>query len=107
MNVIKDYENLKEKNSQYENQIKELKFQLFKDKKLNSEGYKKAKDMIYEMEILRSEFKSSIAETKEKIRYLDNLILELNEMKKVMVDLGYNIPFKRRLKMKINKILHK
>ena len=107
MNVIKNYERLKEKNSQYEERIDELKFELFKKTELNSESYKRAKDLICEMELLRKELKDTISEAKKKSRYLDNLILELDEMKKVMVELGYSIPFKRRIKMKINKILHR
>ena len=107
MNVIKEYERLKCDNIEYKDKIRDLEFQLFKKDTLNNHGYEKAKNMIIEIESLRQELKKTILDAKKKSSELDQIILELNELKKVMVSLGYNVPFKQKVKMKINKLLHR
>lgn len=101
MNKVKQLETIRKHNLELTHQLEEAKFELEYNSKLNAEGYERAKDLIDDLERIKKEWLFSIEELKhQKDKYTD-LINDLCEIKKIMTDVGFKIPWYKKI---INKL---
>lgn len=101
MNKVKQLESIRKHNLELVHQLDEAKFELEYNSKLNAEGYQRAKDLINDLEKIKKEWLISIEELKHQRDKYADLIHDLYEIKKIMVDVGFKIPWYKKI---INKI---
>ena len=101
MNRLKQADMIRKRNAELSKQLDDMKFKLEYNSQLNMEGYKHAKDLIVELEQLKQEWKSSIDDLNDKREKYAELIAELRTIKNIMKNMGFKIPWYKKL---INKL---
>lgn len=101
MNKSKQTDMIRKRNVELSKQLKDMEFKLEFNSQLNMEGYKNAKDLIVELEKIKQEWMASLDDLNNKKKSCADLIADLQEIKKIMVSMGFKIPWYKKL---INKI---
>lgn len=105
MDKMKQIDLIRKRNKELSKQLNDLKFKLEFDSQFNAEGYKQAKDLIQDLEKIKSEWLQALNDLQNaKLKY-SFLIKNLQEIKKLMGDIGYKIPLRKRIIMKFKNCL--
>ena len=97
MDRKKQIELVRKRNAELTKQIDDLKFKLEFDNQLNMEGYKRAKDLILDLENIKSEWINVVNNLKEKDIEYSYLISELKEIRNIMRNMGFKIPWYKKI----------
>lgn len=98
MNRQKAIELARKNNSKLQKEFNNLKFKLEYDQKLNREGLKKAKDLIFELEQTKAKWLKSLNELNEERERYHELSNDLQKMRNEMIAKGYNkVPWYKKL----------
>lgn len=101
MDRSKQIETIRKRNIELTEQLEDLRFKLEFNSQLNEEGYRQAKDLIDELEGIKQEWLLSLNDLNDKREKYSALIADLEEIKKIMVSMGFKIPWYKKI---INKI---
>lgn len=107
MDNVKKIEAIRKRNVELNKQLDDMKFKLEFNEQLNMNGYKEAKDLIVDLENIKQKWLSTIDDLNNKRIEYDKLISELQEIKKIMVSMGFKIPWYKRIINKFKKIFNK
>lgn len=97
MNKKKQIDLIRKRNIELSKQINDMKFKLEFDSQLNMEGYKRAKDLISDLEHIKSEWIEIIEDLRKKDIEYSYLISELKQIKNIMTDMGFKIPVYKKI----------
>lgn len=97
MDRSKQIDTIRKRNIELTKQLEDVKFQLEFNSQLNMNGYKKAKDLIVELEEIKQDWILAIKDLNDKRTKYSCLINELQDMKKNMIDMGFKIPWYKKI----------
>ncbi len=97
MNKQKQMDLIRKRNIELSKQIDDLKFKIEFDTQLNMEGYKRAKDLIDDLEKIKSEWMIVVEDLRKKDIEYSYLISELKTMKDIMKSMGFKIPIYKKI----------
>ena len=103
MNNKKKIETIRRRNADLNKQLEEMKFKIDFDSSLNMKGYEHAKELISELEPIKLKWNKELIELENKKNEYCNLIDDLNKIKKTMYDIGFKVPWYKKI---FNKIKH-
>lgn len=103
MNNLKQIDTIRKRNAELTKQLDDLKFKLDFNEQLNMNGYKQAKDLIVDLEKIKQDWESSLADLNDKRNKYSELIVELQEIKNIMNSMGFKIPWHKKIKHKLIK----
>lgn len=103
MNKNKQIELIRKRNSDLNKKLDDMQFQLQYNKELNQGSYQKAKDLIVELNSIKTEWQSALNELYEKQEKYQELINDLREMRDEMIRNGFKRPWYKRIFMRKNK----
>lgn len=97
MNKRKQMELIRKRNMELTKQIDDLKFKIEFDTQLNMEGYKRAKDLISDLENIKADWLKVINDLKDKDVEYSYLISELKMIRDIMKNMGFKIPLYKKI----------
>ena len=101
MDKKKQLELIRKRNIELSKQIDDLKFKLEFDYQLNMEGYKRAKDLISDLERIKSDWMKVVEDLKEKEVEYSYLISELKMIRDIMRNMGFKIPIYKKILLRL------
>ena len=101
MNRQKQIEIIRKRNTELSKQLDDVKFQLEFNSQLNSEGYQRARDLIVDLEKIKQEWLIALDDLNDKREKYSYLISDLQEMKTIMVNMGFKIPWYKKIANKL------
>lgn len=101
MNESKRIEMIRKRNAELTKQLDDMRFKLEFNLQLNTEGYKRAKDLICDLEKIKQDWIEALYDLNDKRNKYDCLINDLQAMKNIMVSMGFKIPWRNKM---INKL---
>lgn len=104
MNKLKEVDMIRKRNVELTKQLDDMKFNLEFNSQLNMEGYKRAKDLIDDLERIKQGWSSALNDLNNKKTEYSNLIADLQEIKKIMVNMGFKIPWYKKIKNKFKSL---
>lgn len=93
----KQAELTRKRNAELSKQIDELKLKIELDSQSNSESYKRVKDLVSELENIKSKWLNDIEKLEKQSYEYSILISELKEIKKIMTSVGFKIPLHKKI----------
>lgn len=97
MNKSKQADIIRKRNAELSQQLDELRFKLEFDSQLNKEGYQRAKDLINDLEHIKQEWIFALDDLNDKREKYSDLISDLQNIKHIMVDMGFKIPLYKKI----------
>lgn len=97
MDRSKQIETIRKRNVELTQRLKDAEFKLEFNSQLNMEGYQRAKDLICELEKIKEDWTMALNDLNDKREKYSNLISDLQEMKKIMISMGFKIPWYKKL----------
>lgn len=97
MNKNKQIDRIRKRNSDLSEQLRDLKFRLEYDTQLNSEGYRHAKELITDLEKIRAEWLTELKHLKKQQAEYDALLSDMRAAKSVLTDMGFQVPWYKKL----------
>ena len=101
MDKVKQMDAIRKRNAELNEQLEDMRFKLEFDKQLNSEGYRRAKELIEDLEKIKKDWMSAFDDLNNKRMEYSILIADLKAMKSIMKNMGFKIPWYKKI---INKI---
>lgn len=101
MNGVKQIEKIRKRNAELSKQLDDMRFKLEFDSQLNMNGYQRAKDLIDDLERIKNDWIVSLDDLNDKRIKYSYLITDLQEIKNIMVNMGFKIPWYKKI---INKL---
>ena len=101
MNGLKQVDVIRKRNIELTKQLEDMKFKLEFNSQLNMDGYRCAKDLIDDLEKIKKDWILSLNDLNNKREKFDCLIADLQIIKNIMTDMGFKIPWYKKL---INKL---
>ena len=101
MNKQKQIDLIRKKNAELSKQLDDMRFKLESNTQLNMEGYKKAKDLIVELEEIKQDWLSTLYDLNNQRERYSDLINDLQKIKNIMVSMNFKIPWYKKI---INKL---
>lgn len=92
---------IRKRNAELTEQLERMRFELEFNSQLNMNGYQRAKDLISELEQVKQDWTFALDDLNDKREQYSLLIADLQEIKKVMINRGFKIPWYRKI---INKL---
>ena len=84
-------------------QLDDMRFKLEFDSQLNKKGYQRAKDLIDDLEKIKQEWIAVLDDLNDKREEYSCLISDVKKMKNIMIDMGFNIPWHKKIIAKLKK----
>jgi hypothetical protein len=84
-------------------QLDDMRFKLEFDSQLNKEGYQRARNLIDDLEKIKQEWLVALDDLNEKREKYSCLISDVEKMKKIMIGMGFNIPWYKKIIAKLKK----
>ena len=97
MDRSKQMETIRKRNAELTQKLKDAEFKLEFNSQLNMKGYQRAKDLIGELEQIKQDWIIALNDLNEKSEEYSNLISYLQEIKKIMINMGFKIPWYKKL----------
>lgn len=97
MDRSKQMETIRKRNAELTERLKDAEFKLEFNSQLNMEGYQRAKDLICELEKIKEDWTMALNDLNDKREKYSNLISDLQEIKKIMVNMGFKIPWYKKI----------
>lgn len=101
MNKLKQIDVIRKRNVELTKQLDDMRFMLEFNSQLNMEGYQCAKDLINDLEKIKHDWILALYDLNNKKEKLDCLITDLQTIKNIMVNMGFKIPWYKKI---INKL---
>lgn len=103
MDRKKEVELIRKRNAELTQQLDDFKFKLEFDSQLNMEGYKRAKDLITDLEKIKKDWLDTLERLKEKEYEYDDLLAILKQSGTIMHEMGFKIPWHKRMFLRLKK----
>lgn len=97
MNKLKQIDIIRKRNAELTEELENMRFKLEFDSQLNTESYKYAKDLICDLEKIKSEWLEIIEDLNEKSVEYSYLISELKAVRDVVRSMGFKIPMHKKI----------
>lgn len=97
MDRAKQIDMVRKRNAELTKQLDDMRFKLEFNSQLNMNGYKKAKDLIVELEKIKQDWLIVLEDLNDKKTKYSCLINELQDMKKIMINMGFKIPWYKKI----------
>lgn len=97
MNNLKQINAIRKRNAELTKQLNDMRFKLEFDSQLNMNGYKRAKDLIDDLEKIKQDWMLSLNDLNDKRMKYSYLIADLQEIKNIMVSMGFKIPWYKKI----------
>ena len=97
MDKSKQIDTIRKRNIELTKQLDDIKFQLEFNSQLNMNGYKSANNLINELEKIKQDWLIVLEDLNDKRIKYSCLINDLQDMKKIMVDMGFKIPWYKKI----------
>lgn len=97
MNKLKQIDVIRKRNAELTKELENMRFKLEFDSQLNTESYKRAKDLINDLEKIKSEWIKIIENLNKKDIEYSYLISELKTIKDIMRNMGFKIPIHKKI----------
>ena len=107
MNNVKQIDAIRKRNAELTKQLEDIKFKLEFNSQLNMDGYQQAKDLINDLEKIKQNWMSTLNDINDKRTQYAILIYDLQEIKKIMYNMGFKIPWYRKIINKFKKAINK
>lgn len=101
VNRSKKIDAIRKRNAELTDQLDDLRFKLEFNSQLNMDGYKHAKDLINDLEKIKQDWMHALTCLNNEREKYSNLIADLQTIKNIMRNMGFSIPWYKRL---INKL---
>jgi chromosome segregation ATPase len=101
MDKSKQVEAIRKRNSELTKQLEDIRFELEFNSQLNTKGYQRAKDLIEELEQIKQDWTLALEDLNDKREKYSILIADLQKIKKIMTNMGFKIPWHKKI---INKL---
>lgn len=104
MNRLKEVDMIRKRNAELTKQLDDAKFNLEVNSQLNMEGYKRAKDLIDDLEKIKQDWTFALNDLNDKRTKYSNLIADLQEIKNIMINMGFKISWYKKIKNKFKSL---
>ena len=101
MDRSKQVEAIRKRNAELTKQLENARFELEFNSQLNMKGYQHAKDLISELEQIKQEWTLALDDLNDKREKYSLLIADLQEIKKIMINRGFKIPWYKKIISKL------
>lgn len=91
MNNVKQIDMIRKRNTELVKQLDDLKFQLEFNSQLNMNGYRRAKDLIEDLEKIKQDWLLALDDLNNKRMEYSKLISDLQKIKNIMTDNKFKI----------------
>ena len=97
MDRSKQIEAIRKRNAELTKQLEDARFKLEFNSQLNMKGYQRAEDLIDELEKIKQDWTSALDDLNDKREKYSLLIADLQEIKKIMTNMGFKIPWYKKI----------
>ena len=97
MDRFKKINMIRKRNAELTKQLEDIRFKLEFDSQLNMEGYKRAKDLIEDLEKIKKDWLIALNDIDNKRMEYSYLINDLQSIKNIMINMGFKIPWYKKI----------
>lgn len=103
MNNVKQLDMIRKRNSELTKQLDDMKFELEFNSQLNMKECQRAKDLINDLEKIKKDWMYAFEDLNDKRIKYSELISYLQEIKNIMTNMGFKVPWYKKIINKFKK----